>query len=399
MKNAPFISIIMPVYNNERLLPNAINSVISQTFSDWELVIVDDGSTDNTPAVADCFAEKDNRIKVIHQENQWIYKSFNNGIASSSGEYVLVVNSDDTINPESLQRIHDVAVIDNADIVMFNLTISRCDRCQNVLNYDIYGMEKLLQHDFSCCNMETIHKEWITWLKKKLLNHQCVYKSSIAKAIKYRTDIYGGDNYYNIQIADKITAAAGTDYPVYNYYMYPSETMNASVGKYYGYEHNMFNEFYLGYRKLFEDWGIFDDSTADYLASARLNNLTNEIRSFLSPSCPLDTDEKISRIISDSSDRIIYENAVETGRQEEWESRILSGLRELFVKEVPSQESGFLFFYNMLESLLRYEKTEEDRLTILSAVNNPNNPLGIGRGFYNKLSWDIIMPLCHSESD
>ena len=74
----PYFSIVMPVYNNEKLLPNAVNSIINQTFSDWELIIVDDGSTDNTPAVADSFAETDSRIRVIHQENQWIFRSYNN---------------------------------------------------------------------------------------------------------------------------------------------------------------------------------------------------------------------------------------------------------------------------------------------------------------------------------
>ena len=98
----PFISIIMPVYNNEKYLPSAVKSIIGQTFSDWELIIIDDGSTDRTPEIADRLAERDKRIRVIHQENQWIFKSFNNGYAAALGEYVLIVNSDDTIGAESL---------------------------------------------------------------------------------------------------------------------------------------------------------------------------------------------------------------------------------------------------------------------------------------------------------
>lgn len=387
MDNIPFISMIIPVYNNEQLLPNAVNSIIDQSFTDWELIIVDDGSTDNTPTIADSFSENDSRIKVIHQKNQWIYRSFNNGIAEATGEYVFIVNSDDTINPDSLLRIHDAAVKDNADIVLFNLTISRCDSLQNVLDYDIYRMENLLESDFSYTDTEIIHKNWIEWMKKKLLNHQCVYKSSIAKNEKYRTDTYAGDYFYNIQIADKIKSAAGTSYPVYNFFMYQSEKMNASVGKYYGYEHEMFNEFYLGYRRLFEKWGIFDDIAADYLISARLNNLTNEIRSFLSPNCHLDTDNKIKSIITAASDDIIYKNAVETGRIEELESRVLSGLRELFCMKIPSENSEYYFIYELLVSLLRYEKNEDDKRIILKAISSQKNPMGIGKCFYEKIKW------------
>lgn len=375
----------MPVYNNEKLLPNAVKSIKNQSFSDWELIIVDDGSTDNTPEVADCLAKTDNRIKVIHQENQWIYKSFNNGIAEASGKYVFVVNSDDTINKDSLYHIYNVASRDNADIVMFNLTMSRCDANQNVIDYDIYGYEKLLADDFSYSDIKVIHQKWVEFLRLKLLGHQCVYKTEIAKSIPYRTDIYGGDFYYNIQIADIVNAVAGTAYPVYNYYIYQSADMNASVNKYYGYEHDMFNEFYSDYKNLFEKWNVFDNNTKDYLVSARLNNLTSEIRSYASPKCFLTTDEKIKSIILNASDDVVYVNAIEVGRREEWESRILSGLREIFVREIPSESSEYYFIYELLEALLCYEKDDKDIAIIHNSVYHQLNIHNIGKSFLNKI--------------
>lgn len=383
----PFISIIMPVYNNETLLPKAVASIIEQTFGDWELIIIDDGSTDNTPQVADALAEQDDRIRVIHQENQWIFRSYNNGYAAAAGKYVLIVNSDDTINPESLQRIHDIAVVDDADIVMFNLAQHICDTFQNIIIPDIYGFKELLKEDFSYADRQEIHTRWIDFLRMKLIMHQCVYKASLAKDIKYRTDFFNGDAYYNIQIADRIEAAAGTAYQVYNHFTYQDEEgfRNASVGKYYGYEHEMYNEYYLAYKTLFEKWGMFHQKQQGILAVDRLNTLTLEIRSYSSMHCKLSTEEKIRRILEGASDEIISECARLENRIEELESRVLSGLRELLLKELPDEGSDFYFVYELLDALLRYEKEEEDMRKIKEAVYHKNNPRHIGESFLKKI--------------
>ena len=376
----PYFSIVMPVYNNEKLLPNAVNSIINQTFSDWELIIVDDGSTDNTPLIADSFAEADSRIRVIHQENQWIYKSFNNGYAAANGKYVFIVNSDDTINPESLQRIYDVAEIHNADMIMFNLKTYNCDKNQNILkdttnrNYDI-------KEDFSYNDISDIHKNWPEFLLKNWVNHQCVYKSEIAKKLLYRTDYYSGDVFYNLDIADSLKTVAGTSYFVYNWFMYVNENLNASSGKYYGYEHNMFNEYYFGYIELFKKWGTLDKDHKDALMTMRMRHLTVELQSYISEKCPITTDEKLRKIMTDLSDGVVYNAAKELDRLEEYESRVLSGLRELFIREIPDENSEYYFFYEMLDRLLAYEKDEEDMKIIEKAIYHPLNPDNIGETF------------------
>ncbi len=381
----PFISIIMPVYNNEKYLPSAVKSIIGQTFSDWELIIIDDGSTDRTPEIADRLAERDKRIRVIHQENQWIFKSFNNGYAAALGEYVLIVNSDDTIGAESLERIHRAASADNADIVLFNLSINKCDQEQKVTAADIYHRKNALAQDFSLRGAGQVHAMWPEFMRKKLVGHQCVYKSSIAKSIKYRTDVYAADVFYNIQFADFVKAAAGTSYCVYNYFIYDNDGMNASVGKFYGYEHDMFNDLYTAQRDLFQRWGILSAENEDALSAERLNNLTNEIKSYLSPMCSMDIDRKIQSVFENASDRIIYECAARSGRTEEYESRILSGLRELMTAEIPSVHSPYYFVYELLDALLRYEKNDEDMKKIRTAVNHSKNPNSIGSSFYKKL--------------
>ena len=380
----PYFSIVMPVYNNEKLLPNAVNSIINQTFSDWELIIVDDGSTDNTPAVADSFAETDSRVRVIHQENMGLGGARNTGIAAAKGKYIFIVNSDDTINPESFQRIYDVAEIHNADMIMFNLKTYNCDKNQNILkdttnrNYDI-------KEDFSYNDISDIHKNWPEFLLNNWINHQCVYKSEIAKKLLYRTDYYSGDVFYNLDIADSLKTVAGTSYFVYNWFMYVNENLNASSGKYYDYEHDMLNEYYLGYVGLFEKWETLDKDHKNAVMTIRMRKLTVELQSYISERCPLTTDEKLRKIMTDLSDGVVYNAAKELDRLEEYESRILSGLRELFIREIPDENSEYYFFYEMLDRLLAYEKDEEDMKLIEKAIYHPLNPDNIGGTFFKKL--------------
>ena len=96
------ISIIISAYNNERYVLSAVNSVMSQKVDNIEVILVDDGSTDQTPQILDRLADEYQNVHVIHQENR-IYASFNNGIKRAVGEYIYILNSDTRLNENSLQ--------------------------------------------------------------------------------------------------------------------------------------------------------------------------------------------------------------------------------------------------------------------------------------------------------
>jgi len=95
MKNAPLISIIMPAYNAEKHIAESIESVVRQTYANWELIIIDDGSSDNTAKIANSYLEKDCRIRYIYQRNQKQGKARNNGIENSKGKLIAFLDSDD----------------------------------------------------------------------------------------------------------------------------------------------------------------------------------------------------------------------------------------------------------------------------------------------------------------
>jgi glycosyltransferase involved in cell wall biosynthesis len=101
----PYFSVILPTYNRAHLLPKAIQSVVDQTLRDWELIIVDDGSTDNTKAVVEKF--QDERIRYIYQENQERSAARNNGINQAKGTFICFLDSDDYFLEKKLERYHD----------------------------------------------------------------------------------------------------------------------------------------------------------------------------------------------------------------------------------------------------------------------------------------------------
>lgn len=98
-------SIIVPVYNVESVLPRCIDSILAQTFSDFELILIDDGSPDRCGIICDEYAKKDTRIKVIHQENQGVSCARNNGLDAAEGKYIVFIDSDDFIYPDYLEHL------------------------------------------------------------------------------------------------------------------------------------------------------------------------------------------------------------------------------------------------------------------------------------------------------
>lgn len=111
------VSIIVPAYNAERWLPAAVRSVLAQTEQDWELVLVDDGSTDATPGLCDGYAASDPRIRVEHKENGGLSSARNHGLDVCHGEWITFLDADDVLHPDMICRLHRLAVQYDADMV------------------------------------------------------------------------------------------------------------------------------------------------------------------------------------------------------------------------------------------------------------------------------------------
>lgn len=119
----PSISIIVPIYKAENYLHRCINSILSQTFSNFELLLVDDGSPDKSGAICDDFAQKDNRIRVFHKNNGGVSSARQCGTDNAIGEYSIHIDPDDWVDPTMLEELYNKATNENADIVICDLIL------------------------------------------------------------------------------------------------------------------------------------------------------------------------------------------------------------------------------------------------------------------------------------
>lgn len=145
------VSVIVPVYKVEEYLSRCIQSILNQTWSDFELILVDDGSPDRCPFICDEWAKKDKRIKVIHKENGGLSDARNAGLKIALGKFIAFVDSDDWVNPEYLQILVDSMRNNDCDIVECNIirTQSKNDLVddfdEKCVKIDLYQPEDALK--------------------------------------------------------------------------------------------------------------------------------------------------------------------------------------------------------------------------------------------------------------
>ncbi len=112
----PKVSIIIPVYNVEKYLQRCLDSVVNQTLKDIEIICVNDGSTDNSAIILEEFSKKDERIKIVNQKNGGLSRARNTGLEHSNGDYIGFLDSDDWIDLDYYEKLHDAAERNNCDI-------------------------------------------------------------------------------------------------------------------------------------------------------------------------------------------------------------------------------------------------------------------------------------------
>lgn len=114
-----YFSIIVPVYQTEQYLRTCVDSILAQTYGELELILVDDGSTDGSPALCDAYAARDSRVRVIHQPNLGVVRARQAGLRASAGSHLLFVDSDDWLAPHCLARGRELMARTQADMILF----------------------------------------------------------------------------------------------------------------------------------------------------------------------------------------------------------------------------------------------------------------------------------------
>lgn len=177
--DTPKISVIVPVYNVEQYLPRCIDSILVQTFTDFELLLIDDGSTDSSGDICDEYAKKDNRIRVFHKKNGGVSSARNVGLDNAKGEWLAFIDSDDTVDTEYLSLNES----EDADIIEKGFTV--CDEFGNVIRHS-HVTDKCIssQEEF----FRIYVNNWIGPLWNKLI------RRSIVKNSHFNTDVQIGED-------------------------------------------------------------------------------------------------------------------------------------------------------------------------------------------------------------
>ena len=152
MKFTPLISVVIPAYNAEQFLDETLESVLSQTYENWECIIVNDGSTDNTESVAKKWCEKDSRFRLTNKENGGLSSARNWGIKESKAEYIAFLDADDILTSDNLEVRINVLIEQNVDLVATKLQhftdklpkVSKNNARQDVLYYAKEGLTQLM---------------------------------------------------------------------------------------------------------------------------------------------------------------------------------------------------------------------------------------------------------------
>ena len=260
---APFISIIMPVYNVEKYITKSIESVLAQSFNDFELLLVDDCSPDKSGKICDNFAKKDNRIKVVHlPENGGVANARNTVLRSTSGEYLCFLDSDDHFDKNMLELLADSVKRNPAQVVIFGLVEEYYDlngnlrntktvayknkiiTAQQELREEILKLEALDLYGYPCNKMYEIE-----YLRKS---------KAVFPKMRFNEDIiFNIDFFMDAKTCNIIEEAP------YHYVKHTGSTTGSFIPTYY---EDIMKKIDRLYGQL-EYWGMLTDENLEFLAS------------------------------------------------------------------------------------------------------------------------------------
>lgn len=256
------ISVIVPVYNAEKYLETCVNSIINQKYTNLEIILVDDGSKDNSLDLCKKYAEKDNRIKVIHKENGGVSTARNAGIESASGDFIAFVDSDDYIDENMYFNMMQKVEEYNCDMVMCDCYKVNGEN-KEIFTHDIrdgfYDKEQLYKEYFDkllmldSINYPATISNWVMLIKSHIIKNN---KLKYIEGVKYSEDLLFGSQvmYYT----NRFYYLKGECY--YNYINNPTSATNT----YYEKKWDNFVQLYYEIKRFFGNKKDFDFSKQIY---------------------------------------------------------------------------------------------------------------------------------------
>ena len=210
------VSVIVPIYKVENVLHYCIDSILNQTYKDFELILVDDGSPDNSGKICYDYAEKDSRIKVIHKKNGGLSDARNVGMAVATGEYISFIDSDDYVSDDFFECLLDIMNKENSDIA----------ECSVVKFYEDNRFDEF-SDDLSVKTYDT--QDAMSALIAENQFHQHVwnklYKTELVKDIPYAVGKLNEDEFWTYQVFGRANKVSKLNKTMYYYFQRNSSIM------------------------------------------------------------------------------------------------------------------------------------------------------------------------------
>ena len=214
MENAektPELSIIVPIYKVEKYLDECIQSILHQTFTDFELILVDDGSPDACPQMCDAAAEQDSRVRVIHQKNGGLSAARNMGIEAARGNWLGFVDSDDFVAPDFYEKLYNAAVNADADCAVCSVQLTHEDgsRMDTPPQWKVYGRGYTGEDVLKTITWQDNVPYLVAWNK--------LYRREVFRTLRYPVGRINEDVFVFAELFDTIKKVACMEQPLYFY--------------------------------------------------------------------------------------------------------------------------------------------------------------------------------------
>ena len=269
------VSVLVPIYNVEKYLEECLNSIVNQTLKDIEIILLDDGSKDNSAVVCDYYAKNDNRVKVVHKENSGYGATLNIGLKEATGDYISIIESDDFIDLHMIEYLYNVAKTNDADIVKSNFYLHFSKENKNVYfnNFKFIVANQVTNSSKQPEILETSPAIWSAIYKRKfLLDNSILFNET------------PGASYQDVSFAAKTLAKAEKIVFVPDAFVYYRQDNENSSVKSKGKVDAIFNE-YAEIKSFFNNYSncaeyfqnIFIKQYRDYIDN--FHRIANEYKS------------------------------------------------------------------------------------------------------------------------
>jgi len=290
------ISVLVPVYNVEKSLRRCMDSIFNQTFKDFEIILVDDGSTDSSPEICDEYARKYDSVKVIHKENEGLGPTRDRGVKEACGKYIYHCDSDDWLKEDLLEKAYNAITKADADVCIFGYDIFTEKNGETVPYGNVHiedglysshaDITKLFVDNYY--NGFIVMSAWNRLYKRSFIVENELWFPALRRA---------QDMAYSMLLFDKLTKIVTLKEALYCYIIEPGTFKGRSFDEMIEIYFQV-NEFASEY---FEKWGLLDEQQRILLDNRTCETIANYASYALITKYPENKKENLERLVSDNN--------------------------------------------------------------------------------------------------